>query len=38
MDKADMQLIDFINKCLVIDPEDRMSPQLALDHAWLIEV
>ena len=26
LDKADMHCIDFIKKCLVFDPEDRMDP------------
>ena len=36
--KADGITIDFICKCLALEPEDRMTPQAALHHAWLIEI
>ena len=36
--KVEQPMIDFISKCLVFDPEDRLTPQAALHHAWLIEV
>ena len=34
---ADPYLIDFICKCLVYEPEDRLTPQAALHHAWLLD-
>jgi serine/threonine protein kinase len=36
--KAPHAMIDFIGKCLALEPEDRMTPQAALHHAWLIEI
>ena len=36
--KAEQSLVDFIKKCLALEPEDRMTPQAALHHAWLIEI
>ena len=32
---ADPYLVDFIQKCLVYEPNDRMTPQAALQHPWL---
>lgn len=36
--KASLECIDFIQKCLAFEPEDRMTPQAALHHKWLIEL
>jgi serine/threonine protein kinase len=36
--KTSPECIDFINKCLALDPEDRMQPQAALHHKWLLEI
>ena len=30
--------IDFITKCLAFEPEDRMTPQAALHHKWIVEI
>ncbi|KRY17479.1 Dual specificity tyrosine-phosphorylation-regulated kinase mbk-2 [Trichinella patagoniensis] len=27
--------IDFVNKCLALDPEERMTPKAALKHSWI---
>lgn len=35
--RADHFLIDFIKKCLVYDPEDRLTPETGLHHAWLLD-
>ncbi|KAI9487141.1 MAG: hypothetical protein EXX96DRAFT_475361 [Benjaminiella poitrasii] len=34
---ADETFIDFINKCLCWDPEQRMKPDEALKHPWMIK-
>ena len=31
----DEQLIDFIERCITIDPADRMTPTQALQHPWI---
>ena len=31
----DKDFIDFIEKCLEIDPDQRLTPESALKHPWL---
>ena len=33
----DPMMLDFLKKCLVVDPEDRLTPQAALHHGWLVD-
>ncbi len=33
----DMDFIDFIEKCLIWDPEKRMTPDEALKHVWVVK-
>lgn len=36
--RATAECIDFIVKCLAIEPEDRLTPQAALHHKWIIQI
>lgn len=33
--EGDHDFIDFIEKCLAIDPKERISPEQALQHIWI---
>ena len=37
MKKVDETFFDFIEKCLVWDPEKRLTPTEALGHKWILE-
>lgn len=36
--KEDADYIDFLEKCLEIDPEKRITPDEAMDHPWLKKI
>ena len=36
--KEDADFIDFLEKCLEIDPEKRLTPEQGLSHPWLKKV
>lgn len=36
--KADPKLIDLISKCLRYEAEDRLTPQAAIHHSYLIDL
>ena len=33
----DEKFLDFLMRCLEWDPQDRMTPEKALKHAWITE-
>ena len=32
----DSDLIDFLEQCLCMDPEERLTPDEALNHPWIV--
>lgn len=37
MGDEDDEYLDFVQKCLVWDPEARMTPDDALKHVWVLK-
>ena len=35
LDSDDPEFVDFISKCLRLDPEIRFTAEMALSHPWL---
>jgi len=33
--EGDEDFIDFVEKCLIIDPKERLNPEQALKHNWI---
>ena len=37
MGNEDLDFNDFVKKCLIIDPQKRMTPDDALKHVWVLK-
>lgn len=35
IESEDWEFVDFLKQCLIIDPEERFTPDKALTHPWL---
>lgn len=37
MDTEDLKFVDFISKCVEWDAGERLNPESALNHEWIME-